>query len=281
MTGLVLEGGALRGIFTAGFLDVLMENSIYAPYIIGVSAGGSNAMSYKSHQIGRNKAVTHPPKRDAYYGLGQFFKCGHIVNLDKMLGEFVYNRFPFDFDAYFSNDMKVEYAATCLETGETEFLSEEKDAERLLRIVKATCALPMLSDPIEIDGRHYADGSITDSIPVRRAVENGCERGVVVLTRPEGTGHATDYTKTKGILKSMFGKDYPKFFDACMKRMDYYMESVEYMEKLSREGRALIIRPSLPELSKMEKNEEVIEAYYQNGRAKAEEKLDELRGWLL
>ena len=79
----------------------------------------------------------------------------------------------------------------------------------------------------------------------------------------------------------MFGKDYPKFFDACMKRMDYYMESVEYMEKLSREGRALIIRPSLPELSKMEKNEEVIEAYYQNGRAKAEEKLDELRGWLL
>lgn len=281
MTGLVLEGGALRGIFTAGFLDVLMENKIYAPYIIGVSAGGSNAMSYKSRQIGRNKAVTHPPKRDSYYGLGQFIKCGHIVNLDKMLGEFVYERFPFDFDTYFSNDMRVEYVATCLETGESEFLTEESDPEKLLKIVKATCALPMLSDPVEIDGKHYADGSITDSIPARRAIENGCERVVAVLTRPDGKGHATDYTKTRGILKTMFAKEYPKFFEACMNRMEYYIDSVHYLEKLKEEGRALIIRPGLPELSKMEKDEEIIEAYYQNGRDKATENIAELREWLL
>lgn len=103
---------------------------------------------------------------------------------------------------------------------------------------------------------------------------------MAVLTRPDGKGHATDYTKTRGILKTMFAKEYPKFFEACMNRMKYYIDSVHYLEKLKEEGRAIIIRPNLPELSKMEKDEEVIEAYYQNGRDKATENIAELREWL-
>lgn len=280
MTGLVLEGGALRGIFTAGVLDVLMENDIYAPYVIGVSAGGSNAMSYKSRQIGRNKIISHPPKKDSYYGVGQLVKCGNIVNLNKMLDEFAYEKYPFDFDTYFSNDMKVEYVATCLETGKSAFLTDNNDKDRLITAVKASCALPMLSDPIELEGMHYADGSITDSIPVKRAMDNGCDRVVAVLTRPVGIGRATDYTKTRGVLKAMFGKKYPEFFNACMNRVEYYSESVDYLKKLQEEGTALVICPELPELSKTEKDEAVIEAYYTHGREKALEKIDVLREWL-
>ena len=131
-TGLILEGGAVRGIFTAGVLDRLMENGIYYPYVVGVSAGGGNAMSYVSRQIGRTARQINAPKSESYFGLKQFIEVHKIINLDKMAFEYPYKQFPFDFDTYFKSGIDVEYACTCCETGKAEFFSETSDEQRLL-----------------------------------------------------------------------------------------------------------------------------------------------------
>ena len=181
-TGLILEGGAVRGIFTAGVLDRLMEEGINFPYVIGVSAGGGNAMSYVSCQVGRTCRMINAPRNESYYGFRQFLGSGKIINLDKMAYEYPYKQFPFDFDTYYNSGIETEYVCTCLETGEAEYFSEYEDNERLLTIAKATCSVPMLCAPVELDGKHYLDGSIADSIPIEHALEMGCDKLVIILT---------------------------------------------------------------------------------------------------
>ena len=152
-TGLILEGGAVRGIFTAGVLDRLMENGIYLPYVIGVSAGGTNALSYRARQMGRTARLMNAPKAETYYGFRQFFSSHKLIDLDKMCYEYPYKQFPLDFDTYFGSEIQSEYACTCCETGEVEFMSEGEDENRLMTICKATCSIPMLCEPVELDGR--------------------------------------------------------------------------------------------------------------------------------
>lgn len=277
-TGLILEGGAVRGIFTAGVLDRLMESGVCFPYVIGVSAGGGNAMSYVSNQCGRTKDMLHVPRNESYYGFRQFLQSKRIIDLDKMAYEYPFKQFPFDFDTYFSSvksGVFAEYVCTCMETGEAEYFSEDSDIERLLTITKATCSVPMLCEPVELDGRHYLDGSIADSIPIEHALEMGCDRLVIVLTKPGKTTAPTDYSKFKTVLHAMY-KDYPAFVDACMSRVERYEKTVALMEQLEEEGRAIVIRPTLPAISKFEKDIEKIEESYNDGIKQAEERIDEI-----
>ncbi|MBQ8170537.1 MAG: patatin family protein [Oscillospiraceae bacterium] len=263
-TGLILEGGAIRGIFTAGVLDRLMENGIYLPYVIGVSAGGGNAMSYRSRQTGRTCRLMTAPKEESYYGLHQFWESKKIINLDKMCYEYPYKQFPFDFNTYFGSDIVTEYACTCCETGEAEYLSEPCDERRLLTICKATCSIPMLCEPVEFDGKHYLDGSIADSIPIERALEMGCDKVVIVLTKPEGNVAPTDYRKFKGVINAMY-KDYPAFVEACMTRVERYEKNKQLMEKMQRDGTAYIIRPETTPVSKFEKDMKKVLDFYRHG----------------
>ena len=203
-TGLILEGGAVRGIFTAGVLDRLMENGIYYPYVCGVSAGGGNAMSYVSRQIGRTARQINAPKSESYFGFKQFVEVHKIINLDKMAFEYPYKQFPFDFDTYFKSGIDVEYACTCCETGKAEFFSESSDEQKLLTIVKATCSVPMLCDPVEINGKHYLDGSIADSIPIQHALDMGCDRVVIVMTKPDANVPPTNYAKFRQVISHMY-----------------------------------------------------------------------------
>ncbi|MGN0682766.1 MAG: patatin family protein [Oscillospiraceae bacterium] len=277
-TGLILEGGAVRGIFTAGVLDRLMESGVCFPYVIGVSAGGGNAMSYVSNQCGRTKDMLHVPRNESYYGFRQFLQSKRIIDLDKMAYEYPFKQFPFDFDTYFSsvkNGVFAEYVCTCMETGEAEYFSEDSDIERFLTITKATCSVPMLCEPVELDGKHYLDGSIADSIPIEHALEMGCDRLVIVLTKPGKTTAPTDYSKFKTVLHAMY-KDYPAFVDACMSRVERYEKTVALMEQLEEEGRAIVIRPTLPAISKFEKDIEKIEESYNDGIKQAEERIDEI-----
>ncbi|HCF82729.1 MAG TPA: hypothetical protein DER68_01810, partial [Ruminococcaceae bacterium] len=227
-TGLILEGGALRGIFTAGVLDRLMEEGINFPYVIGVSAGGGNAMSYVSCQVGRTCRMINVPKNDSYFGLRQFLGSRKLINLDKMAYEYPYKQFPFDFDTYYNSGIETEYVCTCLETGKAEYFSEYEDNERLLTIAKATCSLPMLCAPVEMDGKHCLDGSIADSIPIERALDMGCDKLVIILTKPGLNTPPTDYSKFKTVLNSMY-KKYPNFIEACMTRVERYEETVKLM----------------------------------------------------
>ncbi|MGN1340665.1 MAG: patatin family protein [Oscillospiraceae bacterium] len=274
-TGLILEGGAVRGIFTAGVLDRLMENGIYYPYVVGVSAGGGNAMSYVSRQIGRTARQINAPKSESYFGFKQFVEVHKIINLDKMAFEYPYKQFPFDFDTYFSSDIDVEYACTCCETGKAEFFSEKSDQQKLLTIVKATCSVPMLCDPVEIGGRHYLDGSIADSIPIEHALEMGCDKVVIVLTKPDSSVAPTNYSKFRKVIDLMY-KDYPEFIEACMTRVERYEQTIKLMDKLEAEGKAFIIRPQIPTISKFEQDSGKRMELYRHGYTLMDRRLMEL-----
>lgn len=278
-TGLILEGGAVRGIFTAGVLDRLMENGIEFPYVVGVSAGGGNAMSFVSNQNGRTKDMINVPRHESYYGLRQFLHSKKIINLDKMAYEYPFKQFPFDFDTYFEsvkNREFTEYVCTCMETGKAEYFSEDKNADRLLTIMKATCSVPMLCEPVELDGKHYLDGSIADSIPIEHALEKGCEKLVIVLTKPLKETAPTDYSKFKAVINTMY-KDYPNFIDACMTRVERYEQTIALMQQLENEDRAIVIRPTLPAISKFEKDPEKIAQSYQDGVNQADEYLYDIK----
>ncbi len=278
-TGLILEGGAVRGIFTAGVLDRLMENGIYFPYVIGVSAGGGNAMSYVSQQKGRTCRMINVPRNESYYGFRQFIGSKKIINLDKMVFEYPYKQFPFDFDTYFNSGIFTEYACSCLETGEAEYLSEESDPARLLTITKATCSVPMLCEPVELDGKHYLDGSIADSIPIERAMEMGCDKMVIILTKPDSNTAPTNYSKFRAVIHAMY-KQYPKFEESCMTRVERYWQTVELMEDLEEQGRIMIFRPTLPAISKFEKDSAKIMESYRDGYAQADERMSELASFM-
>ena len=277
-TGLILEGGAVRGIFTAGVLDRLMENGIYYPYVCGVSAGGGNAMSYVSRQIGRTARQINAPKSESYFGFKQFVEVHKIINLDKMAFEYPYKQFPFDFDTYFKSGIDVEYACTCCETGKAEFFSESSDEQKLLTIVKATCSVPMLCDPVEINGKHYLDGSIADSIPIQHALDMGCDRVVIVLTKPDTNVPPTNYAKFRQVISHMY-KDYPAFIEACMERVDNYNRNIALMDKLQAEGKAFVIRPQIPTISKFEQDSRKIMELYRHGYTLMDKRLLELVEW--
>lgn len=274
-TGLILEGGAVRGIFTAGVLDRLMESDVYFPYVIGVSAGGGNAMSYVSQQKGRTCRMINVPRNESYYGFRQLISSGKIINLNKMAYEYPYKQFPFDFDTYFNSGTFTEYACTCMETGEAEYFSEDSDRSRLLTIAKASCSVPMLCDPVEMDGKHYLDGSIADSIPIERALDMGCDKLVIILTKPDSNTAPTNYSKFRKVIHAMY-KHYPKFEEACLTRVERYWKTVELMEDLEEQGRIMIFRPTLPAISKFEKDSSKIMESYRDGYDQADDRLEEL-----
>ena len=278
-TGLILEGGAVRGIFTAGVLDRLLEDDVYFPYVIGVSAGGGNAMSYVSHQKGRTCQMINVPRNESYYGFKQFLGSGKIINLDKMAFEYPYKQFPFDFDTYFNSGVDTEYVCTCMETGKAEYLSETEDCQRLLTITKATCSVPMLCSPVVLDGKHYLDGSIADSIPIEHALEMGCDKLVIILTKPGKAVPPTDYKKFRMVIHRMY-KQYPEFEEACMTRVARYEKTIALMEQLESEGRIITYRPTLPPISKFEKDNEKIMASYRDGYTQAVQRIDELMDFM-
>ncbi|MBP3506556.1 MAG: patatin family protein [Lachnospiraceae bacterium] len=269
--GLVLEGGALRGLFTAGALDFLLDNGVSFDYIAGVSAGAGNMMNYIAGQRGRTRKVISPGKKDAYYGVSQLFKTGNYLNLDKMVVEFSYKTFPYDFEAHRNSKVEHEIVVVNCSTAEAEYINGAGEDDHTLTAVKASCSVPILSLPVEMDGQDYMDGSLVDSIPYQHAFERGCDKVVIIMTKT-GNETPTDYNKFKPFIKALYGKKYPKFADALLERADVYQTQREEMERLAEEGKIFILRPEMPCISKFETREEKREEFYQHGydRMKAE-----------
>lgn len=263
-TGLVLEGGALRGLFTAGALDFLLDEKVNFDYIAGVSAGAGNMMNYVSGQRGRTKNIISPGKKDAYYGLSQLIKTGSYLNLQKMVFEFSYHQFPYDFEAHKNSKVEHEIVVVNCNTAEAEYIDGNGDDEHTLNAVKASCSVPLLSIPVELDGNAYMDGSLVDSIPYQHAFDKGCDKVVIIMTKT-GNETPTDYNKFKFLIRSAYGKQYPKFADALLQRADVYQTQKEEMERLAEEGKIFILRPHMPCISKFETREEKREAFYQHG----------------
>ncbi len=274
-SGLVLEGGALRGIFTSGVLDAFMLEGMHFDYVVGVSAGAANITALKSRQIGRTANVISVSGNESYFGITELIHSRQFLNLDKMFD--IYGKHPLDFDAYFSDPTEAEYTVCSCESGEAVYLSENSDEHRLLKIIKASCSLPMFFAPVEIDGGHYLDGGIGNSIPCERAIEKGCDKLIVVLTKPEGVG-AGSYAKYKRILTHMYPQ-YPKLIEACLDRLQRYDASVEYMNRLVQEGRAIVIRPR-KNISKFERDVAKLRGQYRHGYRAAQVELKRIKEFL-
>lgn len=266
--GLVLEGGGMRGIFTAGVMDVLMENGVKFDGAIGVSAGAAFGCNYKSGQIGRVIRYNTKYIRDKRYcGMRVWLKTGDIFSTDFCYGEIPLVHDVFDFDAYRKNPMDFYVVCTDIETGKPVYHKYEGYEDSGFDWIRASASLPFVSRIVEIDGKKLLDGGMTDSIPVRYFQNIGYEKNVVVLTQPKG------YVKKKSRLKLLLNlkyKKYPKLIEAIEHRYKMYNETLEYIEKQENSGKIFVIRPEEAiEVKRVEKDSEKLRRAYESGRLTA------------
>ena len=241
----------------------MLRKDIYYDYVIGVSAGAGNAVNYVSRQEGRTKQIITHENAEAYYGVGQLFENKKILNLDTLVAEYALKDIPFDFDTYFASETECETVVVNCETGKAEYKGNYKTKDEFLKCQMASCSVPFICNPVEMEGYHYLDGSIVDSIPVERAVNRGCEKIVVVLTKPEGS-RPTDYSKMKKLIDWCY-KKYPELCDAMAHRKQAYDKQEKYMKRLVQEGKAFIIRPEEQMIRHFESNNEKLLQCYQYG----------------
>lgn len=270
-TGLVLEGGGMRGVFTCGVLDYLMDAGIRFPYAVGVSAGACNGLSYMSHQRGRAKySNIDLLARYKYIGIRPLLKRRGLIDQHLLFHRFPDRILPYNYKAYAENPARFEMVTTDCLTGRACYWEEKHDEKRIIAIVKASSSLPFACPIVYVDGRPMLDGGIVDSIPLQRALEQGCERCVVVLTRNRG------YRKTVSdhkVPRFIYG-DYPRLRVALSNRNKLYNAQLELVERLEDEGRIVVIRPRKPiAVGRMETNVRKLMDLYKEGYACAAEAL--------
>lgn len=277
-TGIVLEGGAMRGIYTAGVLDVFLEEGITAGMVMGVSAGAIHGCSYVAGQHGRNIRYYLKYCRDK-----RFLSFYSLLTTGDAVGErFCYHEIPevldpFDYDAFEASPTRFYAVCSNLETGEAEYVLCPSLRGEWMEYLRASASLPFLTRTISAGGRLLLDGGVCDSIPVMEAVRMGCGKLVVVLTRPEG------YRKkpTSPAMARLRYREYPHFVRAITQRHRRYNDSLENLRRLEAEGRAFVIRPSRDlKVARMEKDVRKIQAQYDLGRRDTLKKLDALREFL-
>ena len=203
--------------------------------------------------------------------------CRAVADLDQMLA---YDKEPLDFNRFFASDVESEFVVVNCETGKAEYLSSDGTSESILQICKASCSVPLMCAPVKIGRYHYLDGSICDSIPLERALEQGCDRLVVVMTKSVSET-PTNYGKAKAVMAMKYKHKYPNFYKALLERTDVYAKELELLKKLEKEGRAIVLRPGIDCINKFEQDDTKVEAFYQNGRDVATENLDILKEFAL
>ena len=262
-TGLVLEGGGMRGVFTSGVLDAFMKHDLYFPYVVAVSAGACNGLSYMSRQ----------PRRARYSNIDMLRKYDYI-SLKRLLTQgsifdpnILYERFPneivpFDYETYRENPAVYEIVTTNCLTGRAEYLTEKTDPKRLIAIVKASSSLPYVAQITEVDGVPMLDGGIVDSIPVVRAIDKGYSPNVVILTRNRGFRSSEPDIK----VPKLFYGEYPRLRVALSRRVEEYNKQLELIERMEDWGEVICIRPERPmEVDRLCRDVEKLEALYEEG----------------
>lgn len=277
-TGFVLEGGAMRGIYTAGVLDVFMEEGIQVDGVAGVSAGAIHGASYVSGQPGRNLRYHKTYCRDwRFMSFRSWLLTGDMVGYEFCYDTIPYQLDPFDFKKFAESKTEFFAGVTNVETGGAELLSSRVEKEMLANI-HASASLPVVSKIVEIGDRKYLDGGISDSIPSEAFRRIGYDRQIVVLTRPEGYRKSPEKLMT--VIRKQYRK-YPKFVEACKRRYLVYNETVDKLEEAGKKGDIILIRPSerIP-IKRTEKNPKVVQAQYDLGRKDAFEQLEAVKEYL-
>ena len=275
--GLVLEGGAMRGMYTAGVLDVFLENNITVDCAVGVSAGALFGVNYLSGQKGRVIRYNKRFNQDKnYLGIIPLLREGNIVSTKYAYEEVPRRLDPFDDECYQKSCVPFYAVITNVATGEPEYVQIKSVFEQM-DTLRASGSMPFVSQPVEINGQKYLDGGISDSIPYEWLLNQGCDKVIVILTRD------MDYRKKpmSSALIKLYGRKYPKVAKKLAERHDTYNRSVDKLLQLEMEKKAFIIRPSKPiEIGRIEKNPEKLQAVYNMGIADGKEYLTKLREFI-
>ena len=278
---LVLEGGATRGVFTSGALDYLMEKDFYTSYVIGVSAGCCNAVDYVSKQPGRTRdCMIHKEKEyNYYYGFRKFIKEKSLMDMDMVVDRYPNEIFPFDYDTYFSSDIECEIVTTNWVTGRAEYMTEDSDRQRLMKICRASCSMPLICPMVNVDGIPYLDGGLADSIPIERAMEIGNGKSIVVLTRNPGYRKKMPSRATVQLYRRAY-KKYPNLIRSIVNRSIVYNRTMKRIEQLESEGKIFVLRPLIPTVSRLEKDYDTLMHFYEHGYRLMRKEYDELMRFL-
>jgi len=266
-TALVLEGGGMRGIYTTGVLDAFLDDRLYFDYVIGTSAGASHALSYLSRQKGRARRVNVDYcRRHDYMGLSCLLKEKSLFGMDLLFRKIPFLLDLYDFETFEQNAGRYYAVATNLLTGKPDYLAPRKACE-VLPSAQASCSLPFVSRPVRIGGVPYLDGGIGDSIPVGKALSDGCKKAVVVLTQP--AGYRKGSTKGRAMIRAAYSLE-------C--RNEAYNSELDLVERLEAEGRVLVIRPQMqPGLKRLERNPVLLNGLHKSGYEDARAILSRIR----
>ncbi len=275
-TAFVLEGGAMRGLYSAGVLDVFMQNNIQTDAIYGVSAGALFGMNFKSGQIGRairyNLKYAHEKN---YMGLYSLLTTGNIMNKEFCFNKLVNELDRLDFETFKNSPVDFFAVVTNVEEGTPEYFIIN-DAKYDLEKLRASGSMPFVSRLVEINGNHYLDGAISDPIPFEKVLNEGYEKIIVVLTRPE------NYAKHKEHLPySLFYRKYPNFIKCANKQFEKYNKTLDLIKQYENEGKIVVLRPSKNlNIARVEKNLAKLRAIHTLGTEDCTRRLDEIKKYL-
>lgn len=268
---LILEGGALRSVYTSGVLDVLMKYNIEANYVLGVSAGALTGMNYISKQPKRSAKINiEYCDNPRYIGRKALRKEKGLIGYDYLFNEISKKDYPFDYEAFKLSNQKFISVITNCEKGITEYVEKNDCKEDIFKVVQASSSMPLCSKMVKIGNNHYLDGAVTMPIPVDWAIEQNHKNILVVLTRDrEYRKPEISYTMKK-VYKRVYNK-YPKLVEKLLTMPERYNKLKEHINDLEKQGRIMVIAPKLPvTVSRLEKNKDKLQDLYKEGIKDAE-----------
>ena len=271
MVGIIDVGGGMRDIYGAGVFDYCMDKGIEFKYGIGVSAGSANITSYAAGQRGRNvRFYTIYSKRNEYMGWGQLLRKGNFLNLDYIYGELAKKggEDPLDYEAIMRSGMEFYVVCTDARTGKAVYYRKEHMSQDDYGIIKASSCLPVINRPYRVGARKLYDGGLSDPIPFEKAFSDGCDKVIVILTRPK------DYirdTKNDRRMSLFIKHRYPRAARDLAKRGEVYNEQLERCRKLEEEGKVLILAPeSIGGMKTLTTDTDILMNLYEKGYSDAE-----------
>ncbi|WP_018923611.1 patatin-like phospholipase family protein [Salsuginibacillus kocurii] len=275
--GLVLEGGGMRGIYTAGVLEFFLEQQLHFPYVVGASAGASMACSYLARQKGRNKKVNIGLIKDSrFISFRNILRERSLFGMNFLFDEVPKSIIPLNVEQVLNNDQLFQVATTCMTTGKAVYHSNDGNCD-ILQAVKASSSLPLLSPYVTIDGKKLMDGGVADPIPLAQARHAGFKKNVVVLTRERG------FRKKQSPLSPLaprIYKEYPEFATTMMHRTDFYNEQLDWIDELEARDEIKVLRPPYEiNVKRTEKDPKKLLRLYEAGYRHAKELWPELQHW--
>lgn len=279
-TALLLEGGSLRGLYTAGALDTLMERGIYFPAVAGVSAGALNAVNYVAHQPGRSASINLRYRKDPrYFGPMAAFYGGSLFGLNFMLKD-LSQSIPFDFDTFYHGSQRMVAVATCVQTGKPAYFEKGKTDFDFFESVRASASLPLVSVPVRLGKFSYLDGGCSCPIPLHWAQTEGFEKTVIITTRQKGFRKTPPSQRMINLYDDFYGRN-ALFMATLLTQEVRYNALMEEIDALEEAGKIFVLRPADPvDISRFEKDTDKLLNLYNRGRREMREQLDALEAYL-